>query len=230
MLAAAGASDATARGQASPRCPQQHRSTPQRWLGLGLQGPGCVFPRKTTRKSNHRAKLQKGQCLTQVIPSQTTAQEPAATDELNYSHPLGVTGRFRESLPRSKPSLAASHLAHRDSLGAAGFASGFGNSSRAAICRAASSHLVPSSAASGGARGGGKEPGSTHGLGMSGVPVCCGADPRAAGLMVHPEAWHRPRATCLLRSQDTASLFFLRSPLSLLLSRLNKPSSLSLSL
>lgn len=66
--AASGDSDATARGQPSPRrgdspahpVPSSISRTPQKWLRLGLLRQGCVFQRKTAQKTKPRRKAPEG--------------------------------------------------------------------------------------------------------------------------------------------------------------------------
>lgn len=101
------------------------------------------------------------------------AQEPATTDELNYSHRL-VAGAFQEILLGSKPGCAALLLTHRGETapGAAGFAAGVGNGTKPVISRAADTQVAACSAALcvwGGT--GRKEPRSAHSLGTSSVTV-----------------------------------------------------------
>lgn len=65
--AASGDSDATARGQPSPRRPQQHLPDTTEVAPTWLAAMRVCLERKTAQKSNHRGKLQNGQFLTQVI-------------------------------------------------------------------------------------------------------------------------------------------------------------------
>lgn len=111
------------------------------------------------------------------------AQEPATTDELNYSHRL-VAGAFQEILLGSKPGCAALLLTHRGETapGAAGFAAGVGNGTKPVISRAADTQVAACSAALcvwGGT--GRKEPRSAHSLGTSSVtghPHCRTGHPK----------------------------------------------------
>lgn len=68
MPTASGDSDATARGQPSPRCPRQHLPHTTEVAPAWLAGMRVCLPqKKPAQKSNHRGKLQNGQFLTQVI-------------------------------------------------------------------------------------------------------------------------------------------------------------------